>query len=73
MSNYEYHNSTTYFDRHDGESMHQLLASAEDEVTINYATTSSIVITLALVLAVELLRRSVSCSLHFFSFLYLPL
>jgi hypothetical protein len=42
-------------------------------MTVDHATTSVVVITLALVLAVEVLRRSVSCSLHFFSFLYLPI
>jgi len=66
MSDYEYHNSTTYFDRNDGESMPRLLASAENEMTLDYAIFSVVVITLALVLLVEVIRRSVSCSLHFF-------
>jgi hypothetical protein len=66
MSKNEYHNSTAYFARHDGdESMHRLLASAENEMTVDYAIFSVFVITLTLVLVVEVMRRSVSCLLHF--------
>ena len=74
MSENEYHNSTAFFARHDGESMHRLLASAENEKTVDYAIFSVFVITLTLVLVVEVMRRSVSCFLHFFLLvLYLPI
>ncbi|KAL3803635.1 hypothetical protein ACHAW5_006397 [Stephanodiscus triporus] len=64
MDDYEYHNST-YSGLHDGESMHRLLASAEEEeYYVDHAVIGVFVLTLALLLMVEVIRHGV----HFMLF-----
>ena len=66
MNDYEYHNST-FSRRHDGESMHRLLASAEEEeYYVDHAVIGVFVLTLALLLMVEVIRHGVSFPPFFF-------
>ena len=70
MNDYKYHNPT-YFGRHDGESMHRLLASAKEEdyyvdhgeYYVDHLSLGVFVLTSGLLLIVEVIRHRVSCSI----------